>query len=96
MEQLEEIKEWLRIDGEDEDKTLSSLILAAKAYIKNGTGITTADVENNEDALNLYDLALKMYVAARYENRSGAEENEKGLIAILTQLEIYSYKESNE
>ncbi|EKX80564.1 QlrG family phage protein [Clostridium botulinum CFSAN001628] len=37
--QLDELKEYLRIEGEDEDVTLSSLLFAAKSYIKNGTGL---------------------------------------------------------
>ncbi|EPY2286637.1 head-tail connector protein [Clostridium sporogenes] len=66
--QLDELKEYLRIDGEDEDTTLSSLLFAAKSYIKNGTGLEE-DMIKNDEILELYKLCLKLLISHWYENR---------------------------
>lgn len=60
---LDELKDYLRIDGEEEDAFLASLISAAKQYIKNGTG-STVD-EKNE----LHKLAVNLLATHWYENR---------------------------
>lgn len=67
--QLDELKEYLRIDGEDEDTTLSSLLFAAKSYIKNGTGLTEDMIVKNE-IKELYNLCIKLLVSHWYENRA--------------------------
>lgn len=67
--ELNELKEYLRIDGEDEDITLSSLLLAAKSYIKNGTGLEENMIKDNE-TLELYKLCIKILVTHWFENRA--------------------------
>ncbi|EQC1536948.1 head-tail connector protein [Clostridium botulinum] len=67
--ELNELKEYLRIEGEDEDITLSSLLFAAKSYIKNGTGLEEDMIKNNE-ILELYKLCLKLLISHWYENRA--------------------------
>ena len=68
---LQEVKDFLRIDGVEEDVFLASLISAAKIYIKNATGII-AD-ETNE----LHKLAVNLLVANSYENRLPIGKDEK-------------------
>lgn len=87
--ELDEIKEWLRIDGEDEDVTLSSLLSSSRMMIKQATGITVDDVENNQDAKELYKLVQKIIITNLYENRNGPEEINAGLISLYIQLEAY-------
>jgi len=60
---LEEVKEYLRIDGTEEDLLLTSLISAAKQYVKTGTGCIV-DEEND-----LHKLAINLLVTHWYENR---------------------------
>lgn len=60
---LPRIKEFLRIDGGEEDLFLSSLILASKAYIKNATGVNVTESDE------LHILAVSLLVAHSYENR---------------------------
>ena len=64
--QLSEVKEWLKIDTEDEDITLSSLIFAAQANIENATGIKEEYILNNEKLLALYNLAIKVWITFMY------------------------------
>lgn len=74
---LDEVKQYLRVDGTDEDAVISSLMAAMALEIKRRTGKTlvagkgedgepvTADISTDE----LYCLAVKIGVADAYENR---------------------------
>ncbi|WP_256761412.1 head-tail connector protein [Cohnella sp. WQ 127256] len=61
---LDELKQYLRIDYEDEDLFLSSLLLIAKDYIEKGTGKTL-----NEDNPK-HRLAAFLYCSHQYEQRN--------------------------
>lgn len=83
---LDEVKEYLRIDGTDEDTAIQGLINAAEAYLTNAGVIKD---ETNE----LYKLAVKMLVVNWYENRQPIGKADKlafGLDSIITQLK-YCY-----
>lgn len=60
---LDDVKLYLRVDGQDEDSVIQGLIEAAKQYIQTGTGVTFTDT----DARHV--LTLKMIVAHWYDNR---------------------------
>jgi uncharacterized phage protein (predicted DNA packaging) len=84
---LEDVKIYLRIDGDEEDTLLESLLLASKEYIKNSVG-TVVDEENN-----LHKLAVNLIVANSYENRLPIGQGEKlafSLESILLQMK-YCY-----
>ena len=68
---LQEVKNFLRIDGVEEDTFLISLISAAKIYIKNATGIIV------EETNDLHKLAVNLLVAHSYENRLPIGKDEK-------------------
>lgn len=59
---LDEIKEYLRIDNDNEDILLESLILASEKYLEN-TGV------KKNYTNDLYKLAIKLLVSHWYENR---------------------------
>lgn len=63
INQLDSVKDYLRIQDDEEDAQVYSLILAAKNYLKN------AGVEEREND-ELYNLVIKMIVSSMYENRS--------------------------
>lgn len=67
--QLNEIKEYLRVDSDLEDTTISSILFAAKSYVKNGTGLTD-DMIKDDELLELYKLCIKLLVSHWYENRA--------------------------
>jgi uncharacterized phage protein (predicted DNA packaging) len=83
---LEEVKQYLRIDGSEEDSFLASLIPAAKIYIKNATDI---NVNENDE---LQKLAVFLLVSHWYENRQVvavgtiSKELEFSLRSILIQM----------
>lgn len=60
---LDDIKLYLRIDGDEEDSLLISLIAASEIYLKNAAGI---DVDETND---LHKLAVNLLVSNSYENR---------------------------
>lgn len=60
--QLEELKQYLRIDSDDEDVTLLILQLEAEEYLL-GAGISKDYTKNR------YKLAIMLLVADAYENR---------------------------
>jgi uncharacterized phage protein (predicted DNA packaging) len=83
---LEEVKEWLRVDHDEDDTTLNHLILASEQYLKNATG-KEFDTENK--LAKLFCLTL---ITDWYENRqlTGEKIGEKVRFIIqsmLTQLQ---------
>jgi len=90
---LDEVKLWLRVDGDDEDSVIADMIDAAKEYIKNGSGYS-----NFDDPNKLADLAIKVLVTHWYENRGSvligsiSKEIEFSLQSIMAQLS-YCYDE---
>ena len=80
---LQEVKDFLRIDGVEEDIFLASLISAAKIYIKNATGVIA------EETNDLHKLAINLLVSHSYEHRLPVGIGEKlafSLESILFQL----------
>lgn len=61
----EEVKNYLKLDEDTDERELGELIRSAEIFIKN-TGVNiTAELKNNE----LYKLAIKILVTHWYENR---------------------------
>lgn len=69
MPDLSEVKEYMRIDGNDDDALINLLISAAKEFLSN------AGVTNQDSAL--YRLAVMLYVTLQYENRDPGQKMEK-------------------
>lgn len=60
---LDETKEYLRLDGDEEDTLIESLVKASEEYLKNSTGKT---YDNTNNLARLFCLLL---VVDWYENR---------------------------
>lgn len=95
MTDLEELKEWLRIDGTDDDNTLTSLLLSSSLVIKQSTGVVLEDVQDNLEALALYKLVQKLIITDLYENRSGSGKINPVVVSLYTQLEAYKLQGDN-
>ncbi|TKI81574.1 head-tail connector protein [Bacillus mycoides] len=81
---LEEAKEYLRVDGDEEDSLISSFITAAEIYIKNATS------KNIDLKSELAKLAARILISHWYENREAvgkAEQLAFSLQSILVQLQ---------
>ncbi len=82
--ELDELKEFLRIDGTDEITLITGLQIAAEEYLTNA-GI------KKDYSKELYKLAIKLLVANWYENRNAESEKPLskipfGLDTIINQL----------
>ena len=85
---LEEVKQYLKVDYEEEDDLISSLVGAAHKYLVNA-GISKDSIDNNQE---LYKLAMKLLIAHWYEKREitgKAEQLAFSLSAILMQLRYF-------
>jgi uncharacterized phage protein (predicted DNA packaging) len=81
---LDELKNYLRIDGSEDDALLTLLVDSAKEYLQN------AGVPESDSAQ--YKLAVMLYVALHYENRDPSAKMEKMNFAfesIILQLKDY-------
>ena len=65
---LEEVKPYLRVDGDYDDGVIVPLIRAAQAKLT-GSGVNKPNEDADEDTKYLYELAVKMLVSHWYENR---------------------------
>ena len=62
---LEHLKQHLRVDCNDDDDYIEMLLVSAKSYIKNYTGLGEEEINSLDEMSN---IAL-MIVADLYENR---------------------------
>lgn len=89
---VDEMKEYLRVDGEDEDTAISELIEMAETYLINAGCIVK---DENQKPINLAKLAVKQLVVHWYENREPVGKADRltfSLDNIMTQLK-YCYEE---
>ena len=80
-----EVKEYLRIDNDDEDLVIDSLIKAAEEYITTASGIDLTQ----ESVPELAKMAVKLLTTHWYENREAvgqADGVKFSLESILFQL----------
>lgn len=82
-ELLNVVKDYLRIDGSEDDSVLALLVDSAKDYLRD------AGVPEDVDDTAKYKLAVMLLVALNYENRNPGAKIEKlsfGLESIILQL----------
>lgn len=88
--QLDSVKDYLRIEDNDEDIQILSLIQAAKIYLENA-GVQ--ERKNDE----LYNLVIKMLVSSMYENKSSGNPSFcLSLQSLITQLSYSGGNSENE
>ncbi|WP_175074656.1 head-tail connector protein [Terribacillus sp. AE2B 122] len=67
-ELLPEVKEWLRVDGDDENKTILTLLYSAKSILK-GSGVPEVTDTDDKELFEQYKLAIFLCVTHFHENR---------------------------
>lgn len=72
MPLLDELKEYLRIDGNDEDRSLSTILQSSIFYLENA-GVKQPDdyylIVEGKDVFALHRLAIMTLATHFYENR---------------------------
>lgn len=86
---LGEAKEWLRFDSDEDDATITGLIIAAETYLKNATG---KQFDSTDEQAKLF---CKFLVNDWYENRELTEvkPSEKIRLVIQSMLAQLTYGE---
>ncbi len=71
---LQEVKQYARIDIDDDDQLLQVLIAAAIEYLKNATGKEYPETDENGNKIDyvLEKIYLQMLIAYWYEKRTPA------------------------
>lgn len=74
---LEEVKNHLRVDLDDDDALIQSLIVAAEDYLKNATGKEYPETDENggKPGYELEKVYLNLLIAYWYENRTAVPRN---------------------
>lgn len=69
---LEEVKNYSRIDLDDDDTLLTGYISAAESYLKNATGKEYPEIDHEGNPINyeLEKIFLLQLIAYWYEKRS--------------------------
>lgn len=69
---LQEVKEYARIDIDEDDRLLHTLIAAAEEYLKNATGKAYPETDENGKKIEyaLEKIYMQLLIAYWYENRS--------------------------
>lgn len=69
---LKEVKDYARIDVDEDDKFLESLIAAAEGYLKNATGKEYPETDGNGNRIGyeLEKIYLQQLVTYWYEKRT--------------------------
>lgn len=62
---LDYLKEYLKVDGNEEDTILTSMLEASKNYIKDYTGLS----EENLNTIDSLTIAMLTICSDMYENR---------------------------
>lgn len=79
---LAEAKLHLRVDFDDDDVTIQTLIMAAESYLENATGKKW----NEEPIEPLAKLTAKLLLGMWYEHESGKEKKLIGLLSVLSAM----------
>lgn len=71
---LKEVKEYARIDIDEDDQLLETLIVAAEEYLKNATGKKYPETDETGSKINyeLEKIYLQLLIAYWYEKRTPA------------------------
>lgn len=82
----ENLKNYIRVDVEENDTFIEAVLIGAKAYIKSYTGLTDEEMDNKED------LSLAVYVlcSEMYDNRQYTVEKDKINPIVKSILDMHS------
>ena len=74
---LEEVKNHLRVDLDDDDTLITNLITAAQQYLENATGKEYPETDDDGNTIDytLEKVYLNLLIAYWYENREAKSNN---------------------
>lgn len=66
---VQDVKNILYLDGNDDDQLLNSYVIAADSFVHNAIGKDVNDFYKDSRVTSLVDLAVKSLAATYYQNR---------------------------
>lgn len=84
---LNDVKEFLRVDGTYEDGVVLSLIEAAKVEL---TLSGVVERKKSDPDYSLYELAVKVIVTQNYEDRGLEKRDNRVLESLILKLKSFS------
>lgn len=66
---VQDVKNILYLDGNDDDELLNSYVIAANSFVHNAVGEDTNGFYNDSQVKALVDLAVKSLAATYFQNR---------------------------
>lgn len=81
---LEKAREWLRIDGTDNDEIIMSLVAAASDYIEITTGMSAAQQEEEPLAETAEKFLIQLWYNAEQSESEKLQRTIDGLLKALT------------
>ena len=81
---LEKAREWLRIDGTDNDDIIMSLVAAASDYIEITTGMSAAQQEEEPLAETAEKFLIQLWYNAEQSESEKLQRTIDGLVKALT------------
>ena len=81
---LEKAREWLRIDGTDNDDIIMSLVAAASDYIEITTGMSAAQQEEEPIAETAEKFLIQLWYNAEQSESEKLQRTIDGLLKALT------------
>ena len=70
---VEDVKEYLRLDDNEDDAAIGTILTAAKSFIQSYTGLSALETDKYEDLT----AAVLVLVAEMYDNRLYTVESDK-------------------
>lgn len=95
MTLLDEFKEYLRVDGDDETQSLSTFLNAAEVVLKNSGVKLPQDyyqIVDGKDSYSEHRLAVLILASHFYENRQISSQNAQNEIPFSVQTMILQLK----
>lgn len=83
---IEDIKQYANIYHNEDDNLISSILTAAKSYIRNYTGLTDEQMDQKEDLT----IVLMVLCSEMYDNRAFIAEDSKVNLVIKSILDMHS------
>lgn len=82
---INDLKDYCKVDGTDEDKIFTVILAACKQYIISQTGLTLAQADEKEDL----PIALMVLANEMYENRNYTVKDNKVNLVVDTIINQY-------
>lgn len=73
------VKDYIRVDNEDENILIETFLKSAKNYVKNYTGLSDIQMDEKEDLTT----AVLILCADMYDNRTATEVNTKTKVSFV-------------